>query len=127
MVAFGLGFFVILLVLTERNSGISESRAAMVFKRGAKAAITRKATDEEAAGLSHGSDAIDEQNISETANSDKPPPMINTFSWQQLTYTISTSGGGHRRILNDIAGYVAPGKLTALMGESGAGKVCAFP
>src|SRR5258708_23820963 len=28
-----------------------------------------------------------------------------------------------RRLLEDVSGYVAPGKLTALMGESGAGKV----
>ena len=47
----------------------------------------------------------------------------NTFSWKGLTYTVPT-GGGERRLLNDISGYVVPGKLTALMGESGAGKVC---
>jgi len=29
---------------------------------------------------------------------------------------------GHRKLLDDVSGYVAPGKLTALMGESGAGK-----
>ena len=31
-----------------------------------------------------------------------------------------------RRLLNDISGYVPPGKLTALMGESGAGRVSAI-
>jgi len=31
-------------------------------------------------------------------------------------------GGERRRLLDNISGYVAPGKLTALMGESGAGK-----
>jgi ATP-binding cassette subfamily G (WHITE) protein 2 (SNQ2) len=34
----------------------------------------------------------------------------------------TTSGHGGRELLSDVSGYVAPGKLTALMGESGAGK-----
>jgi ATP-binding cassette subfamily G (WHITE) protein 2 (SNQ2) len=35
--------------------------------------------------------------------------------------------GGKRQLLDDISGYVVPGKLTALMGESGAGKVSRRP
>ena len=31
-----------------------------------------------------------------------------------------------RKLLDNISGFVAPGKLTALMGESGAGKVSYF-
>ena len=31
-------------------------------------------------------------------------------------------GNEVRKLLSDVSGYVAPGKLTALMGESGAGK-----
>jgi ATP-binding cassette subfamily G (WHITE) protein 2 (SNQ2) len=49
--------------------------------------------------------------------------MTDTFSWEGLNYTVPVGGGGERRLLNDISGYVVPGKLTALMGESGAGKV----
>ena len=49
--------------------------------------------------------------------------MTNTFSWEGLSYTVPISGGSERRLLNDVSGYVVPGKLTALMGESGAGKV----
>jgi ATP-binding cassette subfamily G (WHITE) protein 2 (SNQ2) len=49
--------------------------------------------------------------------------MTNTFSWQGLNYTVPVSDGEERRLLNDVSGYVVPGKLTALMGESGAGKV----
>jgi ATP-binding cassette subfamily G (WHITE) protein 2 (SNQ2) len=50
-------------------------------------------------------------------------PMTNTFSWQTLNYVISVGGGRRRKLLDDVSGYVSPGKLTALMGESGAGKV----
>ncbi|KAG2062951.1 hypothetical protein BDR04DRAFT_1164429 [Suillus decipiens] len=39
-----------------------------------------------------------------------------------VNYVIPISGGSERRLLDDVSGYVAPGKLTALMGESGAGK-----
>ena len=49
--------------------------------------------------------------------------MTNTFSWKGLNYAVPISDGGERRLLNNISGYVVPGKLTALMGESGAGKV----
>jgi ATP-binding cassette subfamily G (WHITE) protein 2 (SNQ2) len=50
-------------------------------------------------------------------------PMTNTLSWQNLNYVISVGGGRRRKLLDDVSGYVSPGKLTALMGESGAGKV----
>ena len=50
--------------------------------------------------------------------------MTDTFSWGGLNYTVPVSGGGERKLLNDVSGYVVPGKLTAFMGESGAGKVC---
>lgn len=46
----------------------------------------------------------------------------NTFSFQNLTYVVPVKDG-QRKLLDGVSGYVAPGKLTALMGESGAGKV----
>jgi ATP-binding cassette subfamily G (WHITE) protein 2 (SNQ2) len=49
--------------------------------------------------------------------------MTDTFSWENLNYKVPITGGGERKLLNDVSGYVVPGKLTALMGESGAGKV----
>ena len=49
--------------------------------------------------------------------------MTDTFSWEGLKYTVPISGGEEKKLLNDVSGYVVPGKLTALMGESGAGKV----
>jgi len=51
----------------------------------------------------------------------RTPAMTDIFSWQHVQYTVPL-GGDHRRLLDDVSGYVAPGKLTALMGESGAGK-----
>ncbi|KAJ6522461.1 hypothetical protein B0H19DRAFT_896093, partial [Mycena capillaripes] len=52
------------------------------------------------------------------------------FSWQNLNYVVPVKDGT-RKVLDNVSGYVVPGKLTALMhiflipwyrGESGAGK-----
>ena len=48
--------------------------------------------------------------------------MSNVFSWHHLDYVILAPGHEERKLLSNVSGYVAPGKLTALMGESGAGK-----
>lgn len=41
------------------------------------------------------------------------------FTWQNVNYTIPVKGG-ERQLLRDVEGYVRPGRLTALMGASGA-------
>ncbi|KAH9077824.1 ABC-2 type transporter-domain-containing protein [Lactarius deliciosus] len=50
------------------------------------------------------------------------PMMSDVFTWRHLEYDVHLGKGETRRLLEDVSGYVAPGKLTALMGESGAGK-----
>jgi ABC-type multidrug transport system ATPase subunit len=52
--------------------------------------------------------------------------MTNVFSWQHIKYVVPVDHHEHRQLLDDVSGYVAPGVLTALMGESGAGKVRDF-
>lgn len=42
------------------------------------------------------------------------------FTWQDVNYTIPYKGG-QRKLLQNVNGYVKPGRLTALMGASGAG------
>lgn len=42
------------------------------------------------------------------------------FTWQNVSYTIPYKGG-QRKLLQNVQGYVKPGRLTALMGASGAG------
>ena len=44
------------------------------------------------------------------------------FTWEHVNYDIALRDGTRRRLLNDVAGYVKPGTLTALMGESGLGR-----
>lgn len=47
------------------------------------------------------------------------------FTWQNVTYTIPYKGG-QRKLLQNVQGYVKPGRLTALMGASGSGLVLQF-
>jgi len=42
------------------------------------------------------------------------------FTFQNVNYTIPVTGG-KKRLLRDVQGYVRPGRLTALVGASGAG------
>jgi ATP-binding cassette, subfamily G (WHITE), member 2, PDR len=46
--------------------------------------------------------------------------MTDIFTWRHLEYEVPVDKET-RRLLDDISGFVVPGKLTALMGESGAG------
>jgi ATP-binding cassette subfamily G (WHITE) protein 2 (SNQ2) len=125
VLAFGFGFFALLLVLTEFNSGISELRSVMLFKRGASSSISTqaKAKDEENQEVSKEGSATTRAAGVDPGIMEKPSPMTNVFSWEHLSYTVNVSGDT-RQLLNDVTGYVAPGKLTALLGVSGAGKAC---
>ena len=127
MIAFGIGFLAAYLVITEFKSKLAETRSVVAFKRGTKQiqpsapqpddVETAAATAANSVSDLRGDDAKAEKAL---ATAEK---MTDTFSWEGLNYTVPVSGGAERKLLNDISGYVVPGKLTALMGESGAGKV----
>jgi ATP-binding cassette subfamily G (WHITE) protein 2 (SNQ2) len=129
VVAFGLAFTFALFFFTEINTGFSTETSITLFKRGHKGRAIKagaSSTDEEKTPGST-------RNVSETASANEvqadaekalaeAPTMTDVFSWQHMEYVVPLGGGEHRRLLDDVTGYVAPGKLTALMGESGAGK-----
>lgn len=119
-------FLAILFIYSEFNTTIAGESAMVLFKRGTKAPILDqdKKDEEESSGRSS-RDTIEDASAA-AAEAEKAmaehPPMTDLFSWQHLQYTVPVAEG-QRRLLSDVSGYVAPGKLTALMGESGAGKV----
>ncbi|CCM04556.1 uncharacterized protein FIBRA_06737 [Fibroporia radiculosa] len=133
---FCLGFLAIYLVTTEVNSAAAFETSVMLFKRGSNVTVEATPSDEEKAGdRSHSMSAPSLGAASDDASPDLPseknekheiadivPTTTDIFSWQHIYYTVPISGGDSRQLLDDVSGFVAPGKLTALMGESGAGK-----
>lgn len=129
--AFGIAFVIAFWVLTELNTSSAEQHAVTWFKRGANIDAVREGNDEEKGPAAQGLPA---SKSDESAGADPEkaamrvdtttgaPRMTDIFSWQHLEYTVTMPDGSERRLLDDVSGYVAPGKLTALMGESGAGK-----
>ncbi|KAF8588872.1 pleiotropic drug resistance ABC transporter [Ramaria rubella] len=111
---------------TERGDASSGSATQLIFRRGAKIPKTIDSSRDEEKGLSASSSLRDSEMIRDVRKEDETkdalPPPRGVFSWHNLNYDIQLAGGKQRRLLDDVSGYVAPGKLTALMGESGAGK-----
>ncbi|QRV75743.1 ABC-2 type transporter [Ceratobasidium sp. AG-Ba] len=124
VIAFWIGFMVWFLVATERSSHGSGGATQLVFKQNAKIpSLDDRETSKDAESGPSAPKAIPEKNQREAAEAQKALHKANSvFSWYHMNYDIPLSGGNTRRLLNDISGYVAPGKMTALMGESGAGK-----
>lgn len=138
--AFCVGFLICLLLLTEFKTSAATAKATTLFKLGtepyilkdaeAAAATPNKTMDPEkqhTTGKNNNADPTTRSRevVGEEAPEAAPveqPGMKNVFSWDHLNYEVKTADGS-RKLLDDVSGFVAPGKLTALMGESGAGKV----
>lgn len=121
------------LTFTEINTGHTGEGPAALFKASSKAVIKDAGSavrDDEEKGHVHASPpaSVEGQGKAVKENSEvqqvmrEPPRIKNTFSWQNIKYVVNISGK-ERQLLDGVSGYVEPGKLTALMGESGAGKV----
>lgn len=121
VIAFMVAFIAALLALTELNTSSAVENPVVLFKRSSKTkAITSGNGDEEKHAITDEKIAVDAHVPPPTDA--LPPPMHDIFSWQNIRYTVTLPGGEDRLLLSNVSGYVAPGKLTALMGESGAGK-----
>ncbi|CAA7262034.1 unnamed protein product [Cyclocybe aegerita] len=127
---FGLAFLIALFLFAEFNTGLATDTSTVRFKRGTKLKyIARsKAGDEEKGGTVVDANASHEKTKPARAverasyTTEGAPTMTDVFSWQHINYVVPVPGKTDRQLLEDVSGYVAPGKLTALMGESGAGK-----
>lgn len=117
-------FFVVLTMLgMELQKPNSGGSSVTVFKRGeAPKAVEEALHHDEESGEKGG--IVPNGKDDESSGSDKNVPKIakNTavFTWQNVNYTIPFKGG-QKQLLRDVQGYVKPGRLTALMGASGAG------
>ncbi|KDQ56556.1 hypothetical protein JAAARDRAFT_179141 [Jaapia argillacea MUCL 33604] len=123
LLVFGIGMTFLLLAFTEFKSGLAVHTNVTLFKRGAKSKVLLKDGDEEKVEESgSSSDSSRRGPLPPRLKTEGEQGSVDTFSWQHVDYVVPVSGGEVRKLLDDVTGYVAPGKLTALMGESGAGK-----
>ena len=132
LVAFGVFFLITYLALTEINSDKAEVHPVVEFKRGTKTVPKGLASPPDLENNNDGGDTVTTTDVGEETGQhsdevekslEKSLKTTDIMSWAHLTYHVSVGGGERRRLLNDISGWVVPGKLTALVGESGAGKV----
>lgn len=95
----------------------------MVFKRGSAPALVDQVAKGDVESQVTGTPEIVVESklapqISASANI---VPASDIFTWKDICYEVEIKGKS-RQLLNNVSGFVAPGRMTALMGESGAGK-----
>ncbi|KAI3624284.1 hypothetical protein GLX27_003060 [Malassezia furfur] len=123
------GFFIIMYLLaSEKQIDPAASGGTMLFNRStsAKSALHAADTnDVEAQDRKDTAQYIQAQQQQQHIDNVPHPTQLKVsesiFSWENINYDV-TIKGNPRRLLNNVSGFVAPGKMTALMGESGAGK-----
>ncbi|KAI9569369.1 ABC-2 type transporter-domain-containing protein [Boletus coccyginus] len=123
---FIFGLLGILLFFTQYNKRTARDTTVTLYKQGSGRVHVHQVVDEEKVAPG---DLQEQGEKSGTADSSKPgtigsekPEQADIFSWKNIQYEVPVSGGEMRKLLDDVSGYVVPGKLTALMGETGAGK-----
>ena len=124
--AFGFGLLGALLFFIQYNKRIARDTSVTLYKEGRDPVLPHQAIDEERVAPGD----LDENREENTTGISDAGILISekegrgdVFSWRNIHYEVPVSGGEMRKLLDNISGYVAPGKLTALMGETGAGKV----
>lgn len=128
LILFLLFFLATYLVASEYNQTTSSTAGVLVFRRG-RTTLPPKATEKNARpkDAEANSQALVAPELEDLAEDEITEafaiqPHKDIFAWENVCYDIKLAGGGQRRLLENVSGWVAPGTLTALMGVSGAGK-----
>jgi ABC-type multidrug transport system ATPase subunit/ABC-type multidrug transport system permease subunit len=121
--AFVAFFFITYLFFTEMNINLLDDLDIPVFLRDQ---IPDKA--EKLASKGKGKVDIEASPVTgsatQPASERGPIPILaesESFCWSNVCLDIR-NGGGRRRLLDNVSGWIRPGTMTALMGVSGAGK-----
>ncbi|KAF4498000.1 ATPase, partial [Fusarium agapanthi] len=116
VIAFTLFFLATYMFFAEAVSAKKSKGEVLVFRRGHRLAKNRVDAESSPAGRV----AITEK---EGYGEGQPSNFKSTsvFHWNNVYYDIKIKSE-NRRILDNVAGWVKPGTMTALMGVSGAGK-----
>ncbi|SNX85670.1 probable SNQ2 - ABC transporter involved in multidrug resistance [Melanopsichium pennsylvanicum] len=126
--AFWFFFVFVYCFASEFQQDPSASGGVMIFKRGSapkEVAQAAQASGDVEAGDAAAADPRAEKHEQQAEDSDEAVGKLESstsiFAWKNVNYDVMIKGNS-RRLLNNVSGFVAPGKMTALMGESGAGK-----
>lgn len=119
LMLFTVGFLVINMFLVEKIDWAPSGGGALKFTKKKTTPTSGGPTDEE---------SIDDgvtTPVTHTEQFTKEGKGLvksgSTFTWRDLNYTVPYKDGD-KKLLNGVSGFCEPGKLTALVGASGAGK-----
>lgn len=130
--AFILGYLALKAIISEIKQPVKSGGDALIFKKGSRNAAAKKKASadlesndqlniqESGANYSNGSESPEDED-EKIKEAFKDFASKGVFIWKNIRYVIPYKGG-ERTLLDDVTGFVAPGIMTALMGESGAGK-----
>ncbi|KAH3667916.1 hypothetical protein WICMUC_005129 [Wickerhamomyces mucosus] len=116
-IAWTAGFIIIYTLVSEFLKNIEGGGDMLLYKRGHLPDKSLESVDGKVANREQMMEALNEPG----ADLKKIIEEKDVFSWQNLDYVIPYDGAT-RQLLDNIQGYVKPGNMIALMGESGAGK-----
>lgn len=125
LILFIVGLLAINMWLVENVDWAENSGGGYEYakKKGEATKQSKSKHDEENA--SSGETAVSNRSATNSHSSNEKtsslPKSSAVFTWRDLDYTIQHEGGD-KQLLNGVSGYCEPGKLTALVGASGAGK-----
>lgn len=121
--AFLIGFMAIYFIACEVNSSTASTAEALVFRRGHEPAYLRRGFKKSGSDEEIADEKPMQQSTAEEGEKGMGSiqPQTDIFTWRDVCYDIEIKGEP-RRLLDNVAGWVKPGTLTALMGVSGAGK-----
>ena len=119
LILFMVGFLLINMILVEKVDWAEGGGGALKFARQSKASGSPPVKDEESTDTGTVTPVIEEEHLSKEIKG--LVKSGSTFTWKDLNYSVRHKDGD-KHLLNGISGFCEPGKLTALVGASGAGK-----
>lgn len=118
VVSLTVAFLIVLMVLSEFNTSSATETAVTLYKRKSRKHISAEvvgADEEKGQAKEEGSSTRSEPSEQKEKALENTPTMTDVFSWQDICYTVSLGKGEKALLLDNVSGFVVPGRLTALM------------